>query len=815
MIAAFLTASLFAAPPPQVCTAQLEGRVVDAATGEAIANAEVTITKGPRTTDRRTSSDDGSFVFEALCPGTLALRASRADYQTRTTTTTVTNTTTNVAMSLEPVNVDVLDDVVVIAPSRLKVETAASTTLSGDALDAARGKTFADAVAAISGVTVLRGPAGGTGKPIIRGQVGRRNLILYDRVRHESQKWGIDHAPEIDPFAADSITVIKGAGGIRYGPDAIGGVVLIDPPPLPTEPGISGETHLVGVSNGRRGTTATRVQGAHRKAPGLGWRLDYNGTRSAALVTPQYPLDNTGSRQWNAGVSLGYAAHGYSLTATYRHHDLQAGIFSGLRTDNLQDFNDGLGLDRPAGTELYSREYAIERAYQRVRHDLAIVRARAPLGRAGTLEATYSHQVNDREEFDVVRDSISGPQLEFDLAVHSAEVVFEHTPLPLGSRADLEGSVGGTYTFRNNRFNGSDPAFLPDYREHAGGAFALERIVGDQVDFEAGLRYDGVARRSLLDDKAFGPARAQDRLADDCEETEEGGRCDTPFHAASGSLGLLVRPRAAPGLVAKLDASTAVRFPNGDEQFIKGSAPSFPVFANGDGGLGVERSWGGGPTIEFTDPWFYVSIAGFGRFIDDYIYFRGVPQQNDDSSAPNFSECAPLQCGTRGPFPLFSPIAIDALFYGGEFDGRLKPPRWPVEFAAQASWVRAQQVPDAQPLVFIPPDRYRASITYHWPDFAGTENGFVGVNATFVDRQRRFDLEADFAPPPPAYGLLGAELGTEVPFAEQRLRVALTGSNLTNARYRDYTSLLRYFANEPGWELALRATLQFELRPPN
>ena len=37
----------------------------------------------------------------------------------------------------------------------------------------------------------------------------------------------------------------------------------------------------------------------------------------------------------------------------------------------------------------------------------------------------------------------------------------------------------------------------------------------------------------------------------------------------------------------------------------------------------------------------------------------------------------------------------------------------------------------------------------------------------------------------------------------------------TNARYRDYTSLSRYFANEPGWELSLRLSLDFEFAVPN
>ncbi len=36
-------------------------------------------------------------------------------------------------------------------------------------------------------------------------------------------------ATEIDPFSAGSISVIRGAAGARYGPDAIGGVILVEP----------------------------------------------------------------------------------------------------------------------------------------------------------------------------------------------------------------------------------------------------------------------------------------------------------------------------------------------------------------------------------------------------------------------------------------------------------------------------------------------------------------------------------------------------------------------------------------------------------
>jgi iron complex outermembrane receptor protein len=267
-----------------------------------------------------------------------------------------------------------------------------------------------------------------------------------------------------------------------------------------------------------------------------------------------------------------------------------------------------------------------------------------------------------------------------------------------------------------------------------------------------------------------------------------------------------------PELVTSLDVSTAVRFPNTDEQFIKGAAPSFPVFSNGDGTLKPERTWGGSLSVGYANSWAFAEASAYANFIDEYIYFRFQPQQREDRSEPNYSDCAPLQCGVQGAFPLFSPVATDSLFYGGELEGAVQPPKWPVRFDARASWVRGRQL-SGEPLTFVPPDHYDLGVTYHWPDLGISEDGHVGVSGSFVDRQRRYDEDADFAPPPPSYVTLGAEAGIAVPLGRQRLAFSLVGRNLTNARYRDYTSLVRYYADEPGWDLMLRVSLDFAAGP--
>lgn len=151
---------------------------------------------------------------------------------------------------------------------------------------------------------------------------------------------------------------------------------------------------------------------------------------------------------------------------------------------------------------------------------------------------------------------------------------------------------------------------------------------------------------------------------------------------------------------------------------------------------------------------------------------------------------------------------VDAVFYG--LDGGVSyRPHSSLDLGAQVAVVRARNVGDDSFLVFVPPDRARASATYTRHELWGLPKTSVSLSSTYVARQGRFDLAADLASPPDGYFLLDAEVGAEARVADQTVRVALQGTNLLNARYRDYTSLLRYFADQPGWQLMLRLSVYY------
>ncbi|HEY5920524.1 MAG TPA: carboxypeptidase regulatory-like domain-containing protein, partial [Kofleriaceae bacterium] len=180
------------------CMYGLDGHAVDRTSHEPIAAATVTI--GDELL--ATTDENGRFTLRGLCPGPVTIIVERADYhRAERTINAGANTSVEIEMRINAEVIEIRDK----APD--PTDMRASTTLQGEALERTRGLGLAAAMADVPGVSELRS-ATGMAKPIIRGQFGRRLLLLVDGVRHRAQEWGLDHAPEIDPFIADKIRIV-------------------------------------------------------------------------------------------------------------------------------------------------------------------------------------------------------------------------------------------------------------------------------------------------------------------------------------------------------------------------------------------------------------------------------------------------------------------------------------------------------------------------------------------------------------------------------------------------------------------------------
>lgn len=664
------------------------------------------------------------------------------------------------------------------------------TTLDEGYLERRSADGLAETIAEVPGVTLASGTTDAA-KPIIRGHQERRLLVLYDGIRHESQKWGPDHATEIDPFSAGEIGVVRGAAGARYGPDAIGGVVLVDPPPLRAEPGVGGKVLAAYATNGRRPYGAARVDFVPPGRDELTLRAEGNYGRGASLSAPDYVLGNTASEQWNMGLASGWRWGTGQLRVGWHHHDFRAGVFYGVQNSTPTDFETQLAAEQPVTAHLWSTTHVIDRPYQDVTHDLLSVHL-ADTGDLGSVELTYAFQHNHRQEFEQVREYIEGPQYEFTLRTHSLDALFEHPDARLGT-ATLDGGVGLQGLFQENIYSGL--TLIPNYRGLSGGVFGFEQLAWYRVHLEMGARYDHLDRTAFIDRLGYQRHERRDTLSeDDCALDEDGdARCPTSYDAGTLSLGALIH-LVPDTLDLKVDLSSASRFPNVDELYLIGSAPSFPVYALGNPNLGVETSWSGSATVGLRRPWLTAEASGFGSVIDDYIYFS--PDRNPDGSLH-------YDVTIRGTWPTYEYQPVDAVVYGVDGGFELAPEGL-VGLDVVGALVRAQLPGSGQQLVGTPADRLRLTAKLRPGPTGPLDQTELCVSTQLVAMQSRTDLAADFAPPPAGHALLGAAFHTELKLKGRDLRIGLEGRNLLDTAYREYTSLLRYYADQPGRDLRLR-----------
>lgn len=264
VILCVISVSLFS---QEDCVYSLSGQITDLDDGSELEGCFVTLFNQ---SNAKITNSHGKFRFDNLCRNSYSVLIQHIGCKDTIIKIEVnSNITLNIKLphsAIEFSAIDVMDKKHEIS------STQSESSLSGAGLESQKGKNLADMLSTISGVGVLK-TGSNISKPMIHGMQGYRLLILNNGIRQEGQQWGNEHAPEIDPFIAQKITVIKGANAIKYGSDAISGVVLVEPNDLPDTASVTGEVNVIGMSNGRAGVVSGILQGYFDKLKGINWRV--------------------------------------------------------------------------------------------------------------------------------------------------------------------------------------------------------------------------------------------------------------------------------------------------------------------------------------------------------------------------------------------------------------------------------------------------------------------------------------------------------------------------------------------------------------
>jgi len=645
--------------------------------------------------------------------------------------------------------------------------------LSGIELEETRGKSLGESLKSITGVTTLNTGAS-IAKPVIHGLHSNRILILNNGIRQEGQQWGSEHAPSIDPFVADKLTVVKGAEAVRYGSDAIGGVVLVEPKDLPRTAGTHTTLHAVGMENGWQSTLSAKVEGGMKSLPGIGWRLQGTFKKGGDVHTSTYNLSNTGLQENNVSAAFGYNTYRHGIEVFFSRFDTELGILRASHIGNLTDLTNAIEQDEPYYVEDFT--FKIEPPRQEITHHLSKIKAYVWLDKLGKLSLQYGGQYNSRKEFDRRRggrDTI--PVLDLALRSHSLDAFLAHNPL---GRLKLNGGMGVSAFYQRN-FNVPGTGFrplIPNYRSYSVGAFMMERLTKERWELEAGARYDLKYLRIVKfdgDGNIINP--------------------DYLFHNTSFTLGGLYH--LTKKLTWKANASTAFRPPQVNELFSEGLHQASAAIEEGNENLSPERALKAITTLEYAaKDWLQLEASLYYNLIFGYIYLE--PQ-------------AEPRLTIRGAFPVFLYKQTDVRIWGVDAAIQFQPLKG-LFVKGKVSILRAWDRLEDNYIINMPADQFEQEIRYEREEVGKFSLLYASIGLKQLLQQIRFPEGIDFLDPPDGYMLLQAKVGMTLPIAKKHtLSLNLQGENLLNTSYRDYLNRFRYYADEMGRNISLRIQYTF------
>ena len=789
ILLAFGVGALFAQTPKD-CDCFIQGIVQDYATKQPIVGAVVLIkelNKGVSTNAK------GFYRISNICEGKYTVIGRIVGYEEKSYTINLEHgAEQNIKLSeteLHLANVD-------IKAQKIENLTQTKNTLENAALDQTRGQSLGEALKQISGVTTLQ-TGSSISKPVIHGMHSNRVLIMNNGVRQEGQQWGSEHAPEIDPFVAKKITVLKGASGVRFGSDAIAGVIMLEPDTLPDSTVLKGEINSIYFTNGRQTVNSGIIEGGFNNSNvkkiseipySIGYRVQGTYKRGGDISTPHYRLANTGIEEINYSFSANYKRKNWTSDMFFSQFNTKIAVFLGSHIGNVSDLIEAIRRGSPLA--IYTPEtftYDIGRPYQDVHHNLLKIK-NVVKNRNEVLSLTLGRQYDFRKETDILRGDRNLTQL-FKLTTYSSELIFEHKPI----LKLLTGTIGVNSLYQENLTTGtlteprSSTVLIPNFKNFTSGVFLIERIVRNNWEIESGFRYD---IRHL---NVYRIPRGGQNVVNNTQNNQN----------FSGTLGANYRPNAKWNFM--VNASSAWRAATVNELYSDGVHHGAASFERGNENLLPEVALNLSFTANYISKNFKAELHLYNSYINNFIFLS-------PTGRPALT--------IRGAFPEFIYTQTDSRFQGFDLNGIVQIVNH-LSLNSKISYLKAQDLSNNQPLIQIPANRWENTLRYD------RKKTSVSLTNLYVAKQNRIpkkiifadipsseiifsEYGGDFAPPPATYSLWSASASQQFAInTKQTLNISLTISNLFNTTYRDYLNRFRYFADEIGRNAAFRAKYSF------
>ncbi len=464
-------------------------------------------------------------------------------------------------------------------------------------------RTLGDALFDRPGLSATTYAPGAASRPIIRGlDTGRVRIQENGIGVQDVSDLGEDHAVPINPLVANRIEVIRGPASLRYGSQAIGGVVSVEDNRIPTfvpPNGIAGQvsTGYSSVDNGRN--VAATVDAAGQS---VAFHADGFKTASDSYSTPLGIQRNSATESQGGAVGMSYLFDRGFVGLSFSHYDALYQIpgaeaaDSRTRLDPTQDKLQAKGEYRP-----------LEGPVEAIRFWLG--------------GSTYRHN-----EIGIGGDGIDGIQATFKNRQAEGRLEIQHVPVltPLGT---LTGALGLQADRRLIGTSGEAGTLLAPTDSRSNAVYLFE-----ELRLERGLRLQAAGRMEGARSTGTATLFPGDYLPVDGEDPLSYGR-RRHFAPKSASFGIL--QDLPDGFVASLTGQYVERAPSAFELYSRGPHDATETFEIGDPNLKKERARTIEASIRRAVGPFRLDATGYYTRYTGFIYKRLTGQRCGD----DFSSC--------------------------------------------------------------------------------------------------------------------------------------------------------------------------------
>ncbi|MBV1886321.1 MAG: TonB-dependent receptor [Parvibaculaceae bacterium] len=612
------------------------------------------------------------------------------------------------------------------------------------------------ALGELPGVT-QSGFAAGANRPIIRGLDNFRVLIQENGVpANGASALSEDHGVPINAASADRIEIIKGPATLRYGSQALGGVVNVLNNRIPSAP--------LTETSGSLSAGVSTVDNGHQETLKLETGADFGDSKNN--ISLHLDASNQHASDYEApnaaGVEVNTATKSQSVAGGAAFH-FATGYF-GLSASTLDS---QYGLPAP---EDPNEPITIEMRETRFNTKFVL----DDLGEWGnSLTATLGYT-------DYTHDEIEGGSVvgaTFDIEEWDGRVEWLHPAI-----GSMEGAIGVNGFTKDLAAGGEAEELLAPTKTDSLALFLFETLpLSESLDLQMGARAEHVA----VEGTAFDTATLT--------ESER----SRSFTALNASVALV--QSFGEGWVTSLNGQMVQRAPDALELFAKGPHHASETFELGNADLDVETAYSAEISLRRYSSPFTFEVSAYASQFDGYIYKHLTGRTCDH----NYASCvaAPTEELAEALF-----VQRDAFFWGAEAQAKwslLTTSEGVFGIDGQADFVKARFSSDAASsgnVPRIPPLRYGLGLFWETDDVNARINVLRASKQTSV---------ADNETSTKGYTLLNANITTQMQVGSHQLNIGLVGHNLLDDDIRLHSSIRKDEVLQPGRDVRLVVTAHF------